>query len=70
LRIQRIIYRDEYFTLQNIAKNLGIEIQPVKSETNGSLGQHPVKCKIIVYSKFLQHVQIFKYFGGEILYEN
>jgi len=35
----------------------------------GSLGQDPVKCKIIVFNKFLP-VQIFKYLGGEILYEN
>lgn len=45
-------------------------MSPVISETNGSLGQHPVGCTIIVYNKFLQQVKIFKYLSGEILYEN
>jgi len=48
---------------------VGTEVSPVKSEVIGSLRQDPVKRKIIVFNKFLP-VQIFKYLGGEILYEN
>jgi hypothetical protein len=55
-----------YFTSQNIAKNFGMGISPVKAETIGSLGQDPGRCKIIGYNKFLQQVKIFKYLSGEI----
>jgi hypothetical protein len=47
-----------------------MEISPEKSETIGSLGQDPVRCKITVYNKFQQQINIFKYLGGKILYEN
>jgi hypothetical protein len=44
------------FTLQNIAKNFGMEISPEKSETMGLLGQDRVRCKIVVNNKCLQQV--------------
>ena len=34
------------------------------------LGQDPVRCKIVVNNKFLQHGKNFKYLGCEISYEN
>jgi deoxyribose-phosphate aldolase len=34
------------------------------------LGQHPVRCKIIVDDKCLEQVQNFKYLACEISYEN
>ena len=54
------------FTLQNIENNFALEISPENSETMALLGQDPVKCIIIVGSKFLQKVMNFKYLGCEI----
>jgi hypothetical protein len=42
------------FTLQNTAKQFGMEISPEKSDTMAVLGQYPIKCKIIVDNKYLQ----------------
>jgi hypothetical protein len=42
------------FTVQNIAKKLGMEISPEKSETMAFLAQDQVRCKIIVDNKCLQ----------------
>jgi hypothetical protein len=58
------------FTLQNIAKSLGMEISPKKSETKGILGQDPVRRQIVEDEKCLQKAKDFKYLGCEIFYEN
>ena len=34
------------------------------------LGQDPVRCQIVVDTKYLQQVKKFKYLGYEIYYEN
>jgi hypothetical protein len=57
------------FTLQNIAKTVGMEISPEKSETIVFLGKDPARCKIIVNNRCLQ-VNNFKYLSCEISYEN
>ena len=45
------------FTLQNAAKNCGMEISPEKSETTEFLGRDPVRCKIVVDNKFFTSKQ-------------
>ena len=60
----------EVLTLQNVARNFGVEIRPEKPETIALLGQDPVRGKIVTDNKFLQEVKNFKYLGSEISYEN
>jgi hypothetical protein len=57
------------FTLQNAAKDYGMEISPEKPETMAFLGQDRVTCKIILGNNCLQ-VKNFKYLDCEIFYEN
>jgi hypothetical protein len=57
-------------TLQNIAKNFGMEMSPEKSEMMAFLGQDPVRCKIVVDNKCLKQVKNFQYPCYEITYEN
>ena len=58
------------FTLQNIAKNFGMEILSGKSKTMEFLRQDPIRCKIVVDNKCLQQVNSFKCLGCETFYEN
>ena len=53
------------FTSKNIAKDFGIDASPGESETMASLGQDPVRCKIIVDNKCVQQVKNFKYTVSE-----
>ena len=39
-----------------------------KPETVAFLGQDPVRCKVVVDNKCLQHVKNFKHLGSEISY--
>lgn len=48
------------FTLQNKAKNCGVEKSPKKHETMAFLGEDKVRRKIIVDNKRLQQVESFK----------
>jgi len=47
-----------------------MEVPPEKSETVAFLGQDRVRCEIAVDNKCVQYVQVFKYLGCEISYEN
>ena len=57
-------------TLQNNAKNFGVEKLPEKHETMAFLGEDTVRCKIIVSNKSLQQVQNCKYLGCKISCES
>jgi hypothetical protein len=56
------------FTLQNTAKDFGIEISLEKSQM--FLGKDQVRCKIIVDNKCLKQVKNLKYLGCETSNEN
>jgi len=57
-------------TLQNVAKNFGMEMPPGKSEMMAFLGQDPLRYKSMVDNKCLQHVKNFEYLSCEVSYEN
>jgi len=47
-----------------------LEVSLEKSEKMEFLGQHPVRCKVIVDNKCLQQAKNFRYIGCERSYEN
>jgi len=47
-----------------------MEISPEKHEMNGIFKTRPVRCKIDVNNKCLQHINNFRYLGCETFYQN
>jgi len=53
------------FALQNTTTKFIMEISEI-SQTVACIEQHPVRCKIVVDNKCLEHVENCKYLGCEI----